>query len=298
MEIAVLLSSYNGRRFLPEQLESLANQTVAGNITVYIRNDGSDDDCADILAYWSNKVRIRQMSGQNLGPAQSFWKLFCDESIQADYYAFCDQDDVWDADKLERAVAALTGDKHLYCCNCRLIDAEGRLLQAYNQTGTPVITLPRLFVSGVAQGCAMVFTHALRQFIRTAAPKCIPMHDIVVMLYALGFGEIVWDEIPRFGYRVHGSNMVAKNNKSLVQKLRTVYWNWKNSSKNSMGTVAAEMLQKARGLSPEDVRYLTWMSCYRKSLSAKWKLLIYNGTRCALSREKRSYYLRILLNLL
>jgi rhamnosyltransferase len=144
----------------------------------------------------------------------------------------------------------------------------------------------------------MVFTHALRSFIHSAGLSCIPMHDIVVMLYALGFGGIVWDEEPRFSYRVHGENVVAKNNKSLLQKLRTVYWNWRNSSKNSMSTVAAEMLRNAKNLSREEVAYLTWMSTYRTSIRSKWKLLTYKGTRCAFPREKRSYILRMILNML
>lgn len=298
MKIAVLLSSYNGRRYLPAQLESLAKQTVAQDITVYIRDDGSNDDVSDLIEQWSDQLSIQWISGENIGPAKSFWTLLMDARIQADYYAFCDQDDVWDADKLERSVVALTQGNHLYCCNCRLINENGQLLKERNQTVEPVISLPRLFVSGVVQGCAMVFTHELCSFIRSARLSCIPMHDIVVMLYALGFGGVVWDEKPGFSYRVHGENVVAKNKKSILQKLRTVCWNWENSAKNSMGTVAAEMLRNAKNLSREETTYLTWMSTYRTSIRSKWKLLTYKGTRCAFLREKRSYVLRMILNLL
>lgn len=298
MKIAVLMSTYNGSKYLDAQLQSLAEQTVSADMTLYIRDDGSRDDTFAIIEKWSSQMHIQLYKAANVGPALSFWDLFMDDRIQADYYAFCDQDDVWDIDKLERAVAALTENNHLYCSNCRLIDGDGGLVQAVNQQEAPVITTPRLFVSGVAQGCAMVFTDELRRFIQSANPTCIPMHDIIVMLYALDFGAVVWDAQPRFSYRIHGNNVVAKNNKSLFQKLRTTWWNWKNSGKNSMSTVAQELLQNCKNLAPEDVVYLNWMRTYRKNLLSKFKLFLYKGTACAFPREKRSYLMRLFLNLL
>ena len=298
MTIAVLLSTYNGKNYLDAQLESLAQQTVAKDMTVYIRDDGSKDNTFQIIEKWKAQLSIQVMDGPNLGPAKSFWALLCNDQIQADYYAFCDQDDVWDPDKLETGIAALNADTHLYYCNCRLIDGDGRCVLEMNQTKPPVTTLPRLFVSGVVQGCAMVFTDALRRHIASLPLQSIPMHDLIFMLYALDFGGTVWDGTPRFSYRIHGNNVVAKNNKSLLQKLRTTWWNWKNSSKNSMSTVAEEMLKNASNLTEEDTTYLNWLRTYRKSPVSKFKLLFYRGTRCAYPAEKRSYIIRMLLNLL
>ena len=102
MKIAILMSTYNGHKYLDEQMESLVNQTLKDNMTVYVRDDGSNDDTIEIIEKWSKKLDVVLYKGENIGPAKSFWDLFMNLGIQADYYAFCDQDDVWEKDKLRR----------------------------------------------------------------------------------------------------------------------------------------------------------------------------------------------------
>lgn len=298
MRIAVLLSTYNGRHYLPAQLESLANQTIAENITVYIREDGGPDDVSDIVRQWENKIHIDYFRGENLGPAKSFWSLLMDERIQADYYAFCDQDDVWDRDKLEIAVSKLNEATHFYACNCRLIDGQGALIKDLYQETAPELSIPRLFVAGVVQGCAMVFSHELRCSLIEKKLQCVPMHDIVVMLHALEYGNVVWDQEARFSYRVHSNNVVARENKSFVKKLRTTWWNWKNSSRNSMSDVARELLATSDTLPEKSITFLTLMSNYRSSFRAKIKLLLWRHENEIPFRVLRSYWLRLLVNML
>lgn len=85
--------------------------------------------------------------------------------IQADYYAFCDQDDVWDSDKLEVAIEHLQGNTHFYACNCRIIDEKGIITNELRLTKAPQINVESLFISGCTQGCSMVFTDVLRKYI-------------------------------------------------------------------------------------------------------------------------------------
>lgn len=298
MKIAVLMSTYNGEAYLNEQLESLANQTVADKMTVYIRDDGSSDRTLEIIASWKERMDLVLLQGGNLGPANSFWALIKEASIQADYYAFCDQDDIWDADKLEISINHLQEGAMLYICNCRLVDAQGKLLEERYRQTDPEISLARLFISGVAQGCAMTFTNSLRSLVAESAVSSIPMHDIIVMLYAYCCGNIYWDSTPRFSYRVHGSNVVAKSNKSLLQKIKTTQRNWKNGSRNSMTIVAAEMLQNLQTLTDEDKKYLTLASRCRKSLMSKIKLLRYKTEQPIPEKLYRSFCIRVLLDLL
>ena len=61
MKIAVLMSTYNGEKYLDEQLESLAKQTVADKMTLYIRDDGSTDRTFDIIEKWKSKINIVQI---------------------------------------------------------------------------------------------------------------------------------------------------------------------------------------------------------------------------------------------
>lgn len=301
MTIAVLMSTYNGGKYLDEQLASLAHQTVADAMTVYIRDDGSKDSTFDIIDRWKDELSIHLQKAENVGPARSFWELMTDRSIQADYYAFCDQDDIWDADKLETAVAQLQGDCHLYCCNCRIVDAQGKLLQPAMKDAAPQMDIPRVFVTGFIQGCAMVFTNALREYILSKNISCIPMHDVMLMLYGPAYGEVFWDNAPRFSYRVHESNVTVKSQKSALKKLQSTWRNWRSSSKNSMSTVAAQMLENELPLSEKDRMFLTRMSSYRSSLQNKLWLI-----RCediqhipdVTYRSLRSYKVRLLLGLL
>lgn len=297
MKIAVLMSTYNGNTYLNQQLESLASQTVADEMTVYIRDDGSTDDTFEIIEKWKTKMDIFLYRESNVGPAMSFWQLLMKTDIQADYYAFCDQDDLWDANKLEVSIEQLYEDTHFYACNCRVIDENGIIVDEKRCKEAPQISLIRLFVSGVTQGCSMVFDDALRQYIVDKKLKCIPMHDVVLMLYAINFGKIYWDQEPRFSYRVHSNNVVAKSNKTTIQKLRTTWWNWKNSSKNSMSNVAAEMLNNIKNMSGGKKLYLEYVSNYRHSIRYKLAILHNNNINDMPKRLLRSYRLRVIMNL-
>lgn len=301
MRIAVLMSTYNGGKYLEEQLVSLANQTVADEMSVYIRDDGSEDNTLDIINRWKGKLSIHLRKDGNVGPARSFWALFSDKTIQADFYAFCDQDDIWDADKLETAVAQLHGNCHLHCCNCRIVDSQGKLLQPVMKDTAPQTGIPRIFVTGFAQGCSMMFTNALREFILSKNISCIPMHDLMLTLYNAAYGDVFWDDTPRFSYRVHESNVTVKSQKSKLKKLQSTWWNWQNSSKNSMAIVASEMLNNDLHLSDEDREFLFKMSGYRSSIRSKLWLIGYKGVQNIPDvpyRSLRSYKIRLLLGLL
>lgn len=263
-------------------------------MTVYIRDDNSTDNTFDIIERWKQKMDIVLYKGNNVGPAMSFWKLLTSPQIQADYYAFCDQDDVWDKDKLEVAIHKLQGSTHFYACNCRIIDENGTTVKALRVTEAPQICIERLFVSGCTQGCSMVFTDALRKYIERKNIQCIPMHDIILILYATQFGEIYWDQKPHFGYRVHSHNVVAKNGKPKLQQIKTTIWNWKNSSKNSMAKVAAEMLTNIPDLSEKDRTFLERISKYKKNRF--WLIKNINQYDTS-SNAIRSFKIRILIGL-
>lgn len=294
MKIAVLMSTYNGHKYLNQQLKSLANQTIANNMTVYIRDDGSTDNTFEIIETWQKKMRIVLYKESNAGPAMSFWKLFMKPEIQADYYAFCDQDDVWDADKIEIAIKRLNEDTHFYACNCRIIDENETVVDETRCKEAPRISMKSLFVSGVTQGCSMVFDNTLRQYIMDQRLECIPMHDVVLMLYALVFGKIYFDQEPHFSYRVHSNNVVAKSNKSLFKRIKTTWWNWRNSNKNSMSKVASELMNNSNELTKDDEEFLESIADYKRH---KIKVCHACGKEGVERKALRSFRVRVLLGL-
>ena len=92
-KVCVMMSTYNGERFLPEQLDSLLGQQGV-ETEIYIRDDGSADSTRDIIEKYMRKhANIHFTEGRNIGPGRSFWELLRYVS-EYDYYAFCDQDDV------------------------------------------------------------------------------------------------------------------------------------------------------------------------------------------------------------
>ena len=96
------MSTYNGEKYLKEQIDSILSQEGV-DVRLYIRDDGSSDRTTDILASYQEHKNVKIEKGNNLGFAKSFLTAL-DECDEADYYAFSDQDDVWEKDKLSTAM--------------------------------------------------------------------------------------------------------------------------------------------------------------------------------------------------
>src|SRR5690242_5828721 len=128
--VVILLSSYNGERFLREQLDSLLQQTH-GNTRILVRDDGSTDGTRAILdAYAGRHGNIQGAYGDNLGHVRSFFWLLDHAPADAAYLCFSDQDDVWEADKVARGVRALDGidQPAMVFTNVHIVDASLRPL--------------------------------------------------------------------------------------------------------------------------------------------------------------------------
>ena len=101
------MSTYNGEKYLREQIDSILNQDYP-EISLLIRDDGSTDGTVDILKEYAQKYRdIDYYVGENLGVQNSFFDLMKRADKRAYYYAFADQDDVWLPGKIKRAIELL-----------------------------------------------------------------------------------------------------------------------------------------------------------------------------------------------
>ena len=105
--VEVLLSTFNGEKYLAEQLDSIWGQDYR-DVALAIRDDGSTDGTVTLLERLIAGHAVSRLAvGEHLGAAQSFMALLANVSRDARYAAFCDQDDVWMKDKLAVAVCAL-----------------------------------------------------------------------------------------------------------------------------------------------------------------------------------------------
>ena len=236
--VEVALCTYNGEKFLLEQLQSIAEQTQkVDRICVY--DDGSTDaTLAQIHAFAAQlegtgtTVRIVQ-NPRNLGYAQNFAQAMA--QAEADIVFLCDQDDVWEPTKVERLVAALeVGACAMVFCDGVLIDAEGRpiagpsVLQVYGMSAEQAATFnqhawPLLLRRNYINGAAM----AVR---RVAAQAALPVppdfpHDYWLALWLALRGGITCLPEPLYRYRQHSNNQIGIGSMRLLHQWAAI---WRN----------------------------------------------------------------------
>ena len=220
--VCVLMSTYNGERFIEEQLRSLKNQEEV-DVQVLVRDDGSTDRTLDILNQWQQTGFLTWYRGENLKPARSFLNLIC-EAPETEYYAFCDQDDVWLNDKLSSAVRVLAGHKAtpaLYYGQTQLVDVHLQPLPTLKLS--PTDTLRQAIVNHTATGGTVVFNHKLRELLQAYTPQYISMHDSWAHLVCLAVGGYVYfDSTPHIYYRQHDHNVLGMR-QSFVEEWRKRY---------------------------------------------------------------------------
>ncbi|WGZ93715.1 MAG: glycosyltransferase family 2 protein [Candidatus Thiothrix putei] len=239
--VAILLCTYNGQRYLRDQLDSVAAQTYP-HWVMWASDDGSQDDTLSILAEyrakWSQE-RLSVVHGPSSGFAANFLSLACNPSIQADYYAFCDQDDIWDSDKLQRAVNWLSSVPAnipaLYGSRMHLVDENN-----IGVSLSPLFTRQPCFVHSLTQnfanGNTMVFNHAACNLLRTVGHSVTAVaHDWWLYLLVAGAGgNVFYDSRAYLRYRQHSTNLIGMETHWLTRMLRlqTVRAVWQGKFRN------------------------------------------------------------------
>lgn len=276
MKLLVLLSSYNGGRFLREQLDCLLAQTLGG-VEILVRDDGSTDGTREILAEYADRGSLKWYAGENLGPYRSFWQLLttCGE---ADYYAFCDQDDVWDSDKLETAVRALEDMEGpaLYCGDVRVTDERLQVTAEHMVRSEPA-DYPHALIRNLAPGCTYVFNRAALELLRRfdAERLGIELHDWTAYQAVACFGRVIFDSEPHMSYRQHGGNVIGAYRPTMLSKLRNAMSFWNGPQKNSRSRQALRLERAySDGMSPDRRELTALYAHYKEDRKAKRKLLM------------------------
>jgi len=216
--VAVLLSAYNGAKYIAEQLDSIINQTHR-NWVLHISDDGSTDGTLDIVRDYISIGYggvIHLHDGPRKGFAQNFLSLVRRESIVADYYVFCDQDDVWLPGKLERALSFCAKEDpsrpFLYCSRTRLIDEQGQPIGFSSLFDRPV-GFGNALVQSLAGANTMLFNNAARNMLRQVPLAAnIVSHDWLAYMLVSGCGgKVFYDPQPFIDYRQHQANLVGAN---------------------------------------------------------------------------------------
>ena len=279
MKLHVLLSTYNGEAWLRQQLDSLISQSVRPD-HIYVRDDGSKDGTPDILEEYAKKYSfITYETGENRGPAGSFWELI-ESCGDADYYALCDQDDVWFPDKLESALILLEKEKQdqplLYCGKYVLTDKDLHPLDSNVSKLYGFTDFAHSLLYHTAPGCTFVFNHAAREKavqydIRTQ--YCL-IHDAIIHKVTAMFGKVILDDTPHMYYRQHGNNEIGMDANVFRVFFGRVRRFLSGRIRNYRSETAKSLLEVyGEAIGEEEKELLRIVAYYREDPALKRKLL-------------------------
>jgi glycosyltransferase involved in cell wall biosynthesis len=211
--ITVLLSSYNGEKYIEEQIGSILSQSGV-NVQLIVRDDGSTDKTREILARLAvENSNLSFIPGENVGVIKSFFELIRHAQSSSPYYALADQDDVWRADKLSHAVSELrkysSENFLLYCSAVEFVDEHLHHLGNSQRLSLDNIGFKNALVQNVATGCTMVLNDAALSKIASKLPQNCVMHDWWIYLVISAFGVVIYDPEPTMQYRQHNQNVLG-----------------------------------------------------------------------------------------
>ena len=261
-KVAILLCTYQGQRYLQAQLDSFVAQTHT-NWELWVSDDGSMDGTHAILeqavkAWGGDKISIH--NGPREGFCANFLSLTCKADIEADYYAYSDQDDIWQSEKLARALAALKAVPHevpaLYCSRTLVVDADNHPICM-----SPLFTKPPSFANALMQniggGNTMVFNDAARKLlIEVGESVNVVTHDWWAYLLLTGCGgQAFYDPKPTVRYRQHKHNLVGMNS-SMSARLKRIIQLFKGSLREWTDLNIAAINTMRDHLTPENKQIL------------------------------------------
>ncbi len=216
--VVIFMATFNGQNYLVEQLDSILSQTHK-NWKVLVSDDGSTDDTIAILKQYQERLGENKFilyAGPQRGYAANFMSLVCKKNILGDYYAYSDQDDIWDPNKLEMAIkwfnTTSPSRPALYCSRTKLINDCG-VMTGYSILFKKKLSFLNALVQNVGGGNTMVFNKATLNLLRESGEYFnIFAHDWWTYLMVTGAGGVVhYDPCPTICYRQHSVNILGSN---------------------------------------------------------------------------------------
>ncbi len=249
-KIAVLLSTYNGEKFLCEQLDSLLAQSYS-NFLLVVRDDGSCDGSVSLLQSYVEKhpgrIHLLAPDNGNKGASGSFAFLIdyvlrtkSALGLPSAYMMFCDQDDIWYPDKIEKQIAAMLEAERTQNTTSSTLQPPTLIhsdLEVVSKQNTVIAksfisyqglqiernTFPNLLISNLVTGCTALINESLAQR-AVPVPVNAIMHDWWLALVATAFGHLVYLDTPLVRYRQHGNNAIGAKEFSKTPIVKLPFW--------------------------------------------------------------------------
>lgn len=214
-KICIALSTYNGERYIKEQLESILSQSYE-NFIILVRDDNSNDKTLEILSSYDIKVIDEK---KNLGIKKSFAFVmqYSFKNLDSDYLMFSDQDDIWDANKVKTTYQKMQELENIYGMDTPLlvhgdltvVDENLEVIASsfwkYQNIDPSKDSLNHLLLHNTVTGCTMMINRSLAEKIKNI-PSEVIMHDWWIAMVASAFGKIAYIDESLMLYRQHGKN--------------------------------------------------------------------------------------------
>lgn len=266
-QICIIMAVYNGEHYLAEQIDSILKNN-AQNVTLHIFNDHSQDQSQHIIEEYVQSYPGRifgHYHHDNHGVIRNF--LEGTQVMDADYYMFCDQDDVWLPHKIEHSLQAIEkleadtadkpcvifGDAQTVDQNLREIAPSFQRQSGYH---TDALDPAHILMENKLIGCTIMFNRSLQQLL-TDFPAEIRMHDWWIALIGSFFGKIAYLDEPLLLYRQHGGNVVGGTSFTAYLRNRMSHLSKQRNALYQTCAQARVFLQTYRDkLSPEQTSLL------------------------------------------
>lgn len=223
--ISIAMATYNGEKYLKEQLDSIYAQTYK-NIEVIVTDDCSTDNTVEILEKYSKSHGLRYyVNEKNLGFVKNFEKVI--SLCEGEYIALSDQDDIWKKNKLEILINKI-GSNLLIHSDCLIIDENDNIIMpSWKREQGNLINIKNLFFMNVVTGCTVLLN---KKLLNTALPfpEGIVYHDWWLALCAAKENSICYTPLCLTRYRQHSAQDTGIEDNKKVFILKRVYFNIKN----------------------------------------------------------------------
>ena len=213
--VAVLLSSYNGEKYINEQIQSIFRQKDV-DVFLFVRDDGSTDGTISILDKLKEKYKMKIYCEKNIGYAKSFWRLM-NYADNFDYYCFCDQDDIWLEDKLSAAINKIeqekssNGEPILYTSRVIAVNNNKEIISDNVFNTCRPLNVYESFQKSKFPGCVFVFNKSAKNIL-IKYNGYMESHDWAAYCIISVFGKTIYDNNSFIYYRIHENNTIGKKN--------------------------------------------------------------------------------------
>lgn len=298
--VCVLMSTYNGERFIREQIDSIMNQ-VGVDVYLIVRDDSSSDSTCSIVEDYITAYpnRIELLRGNNLGFALSFSELIkysLKKHPKCNYFAFADQDDVWLENKLLVAVEALEKENSTlpiaYCSNKTLVDENLAYIRTSWKRKEVRLSKERSMIQSFATGCTMVFNRVAAEMYIAHIPEQLKVHDYLMYQQCMFLGKVIYDHNSYILYRQHGTNQIGNPGfkKRMQRRLSGHYKEHALEEQNYFFLKAYKDI-----LSVDDVGLLSLFVFYRRNFLTRLSLLFNNKIKYTTFEANFFYVLKVII---